>query len=314
MLGSHVSIAGGIVNALHQAKRLKLDCVQVFTKNQRQWKCAELDDTARDAWLQAAGEMGWRGLDPSGTARIVAHNSYLINLAQPDPELWRKCVAAQRIEIERCEALDIPLCVTHPGAHLSEGGGARAMGRALGAPPTRQERAGLRRIAKALNAIHMDLPGYRTITCLETTAGSGTHLGYDFRHLAYIRRQVREPERIGFCLDTCHVFAAGYDIRTEAQALAMLEQWDEVCGLPNLRAFHFNDSVGALGSRLDRHAHIGQGACGTTCFRVILNHPAFSDVPKILETPKGVNERGVACDLINIRRLRRMTRQPVLGR
>jgi deoxyribonuclease-4 len=256
--------------------------------------------------------MDW-GMGAAGSrprpARVVAHNSYLINLAQPDRWLWRKCVESQRIEVERCEALEIPCCVTHPGAHLSSArtppGAATAK---LNGSPSRHELAALKRIAKALDAIHGDLPGYRTITCLETTAGAGTNLGYDFHHLAFVRACVRQPERVGFCFDTCHVTAAGYDMSSADRARSVLEHWDDICGLENLRVFHLNDSRGAVGSRLDRHAHIGQGCCGLSCFRVIVNHPVFHYVPKILETPRGRDENGLEWDLVNLRRLRRMTR------
>lgn len=283
-----------------------MDCVQVFTKNQRQWKVKPLDDDDREAWLEALRLMGWDStVTADAPGRVVSHNSYLINMASPDSAQWSKCVQSQRIEIERCEALHIPFCVAHPGAHLSATRDAGSPND-LSAKFTKAERAGLRRIIKSLDAIHRDLPGYRTLTCLETTVGSGSNLGYNFHHLAYIRENVRQPERIAFCFDTCHVTAAGYDMSTDASAQAVLEQWGAICGLENLRVFHINDSIGALGSRRDRHAHIGEGLCGRCCFRAIMNHPAFEHVPKILETPKGKNDRGAEWDLVNLRRLRRL--------
>jgi deoxyribonuclease-4 len=311
MFGSHLSIAGGMVNALDEAERLGMDCVQVFTKNQRQWSVKPLDPGERDAWLARLKELGWHRR--RGPARVVSHNSYLINMASPDPELWERSVKTQRIEIERCEVLRIPLCVAHPGAHLGE---ARKAGEPndLDAKPTKDERAGLRRIVKALNRIHRELPGYRTVTCLETTVGSGTNLGYAFHHLAWIREQVREPERIGFCFDTCHVTAAGYDMTRERSARAVLRRFDQVCGLRDLRVFHFNDSVGEVGSRRDRHAHIGEGQCGEACFRTILNRRRLDRVPKILETPKGADEDGTPWDLVNLRRLKRLTDRPSASR
>ncbi len=206
MLGAHLSIAGGLVNALIEAQRLRMECVQVFTRNQRRWSVRPLGEAECGAWRGRLEALGWHRR--RGGARTVSHNSYLINLASPDPVLWRKSLALQRVELERCEALSIPLCVTHPGAHL---GRARPRGEPhpLGADPTRDERAGLKRLVKALDRLHRDLPGYRVITCLETTVGAGTTLGYDFNHLAYVRRQVREPQRLGYCFDTCHVTAAG---------------------------------------------------------------------------------------------------------
>jgi deoxyribonuclease-4 len=305
MLGSHLSIAGGMVNALLEARRLKLDCVQVFTRNQRTWRTTPLDPADRSAWLEALAELGWD--DPDAPGRVVSHNSYLINLASPDTSMWSRSVKLHRVELERCETLSIPFCVAHPGAHLGEAlpaGQPQQLGRAF----TRDERSGLRRIVKALNRLHRELPGYRTITCLETTVGSGSNLGFDFAHLAFIREQVREPDRVGFCLDTCHVTAAGYDLSTPAGARAVLERWDEACGFDPLHVIHLNDSVGALGSRRDRHAHIGDGACGGACFQAIMNHRKFADVPKILETPKGTTEKGTPWDLVNVRRLKRLAK------
>ena len=179
MLGSHLSIAGGMVNALDEADRLGMDCVQVFTKNQRRWTAPPLDDATREAWLERLDAMGWA--DPADL-RTVSHNSYLINLASPKPETREKSMALQRDEMDRCEALKIPLLVAHPGAHL---GTPRPRGdvNRLGEPPTEDEQGGLERIISALDELHAATPGYAVRTCLETTVGSGTNLGYDFQHL-----------------------------------------------------------------------------------------------------------------------------------
>jgi deoxyribonuclease-4 len=304
MFGSHLSIAGGMFHALEEARRLGLDCVQVFTKNQKQWRVGPLKAEDRAEWFRTLDAVGWRTFD--SPPRTVSHNSYLINLASADPSLRARSIALQRDEIERCEALEIPYLVSHPGAHL-------------GAPRTRGDRnqldrdehsadevAGLRRIAAAIDQLHAELPGYRTVTCLETTVGSGTNLGYHFGHLRFIRDAVRQPERIGFCLDTCHVTAAGYDMTTDANAAAVLDRFDAVCGLDRLFVIHLNDSVGDVGSRLDRHAHIGKGRGGLACFRVVVNHPRLRGVPMILETPKEFTAAGTPYDLINVRKLRRM--------
>lgn len=311
MFGSHLSIAGGMVNALTKARELKLDCVQIFTKNQRQWKVKPLADDEKQAWLDELGAMNWntRG-EP---ARVVSHNSYLINMASPDKPSRTKSINLQREEMERCESLDIPLLVSHPGAHL---GTARSPKEPndLTAEPSEDEKAGLDRIIAALDQLHRDLPGYRVITCLETTVGSGTNLGYAFHHLKYLREGVKEPERVGFCFDTCHVTAAGYDMTTDAKAAAVLDEWDDVCGFDGLYCFHFNDSIGAVGSRKDRHAHIAEGTCGRSCFRAIVNHPRFQSVPKVLETPKEDTPKGVPWDTENIRRLKRLIRPPVASR
>jgi deoxyribonuclease-4 len=303
MFGSHLSIAGGLVNALREARRLKMDCVQIFTKNQRQWNAPPLSDAERDDWLAMLGSLGWDS--PGSGDRTVSHNSYLINLASPDPTVREKSIALQRIEMERCEALRIPLLVSHPGAHLGPSRPARQP-HVLGSAPTAAELDGLNRVVAALDRLHAELPGLGVITCLETTAGAGSNLGYDFGHLRLIRNAVRQPERLAFCLDTCHVTAAGYDMTTDAGAAAVLDLWDDLCGLENLRVVHVNDSAGAVGSRVDRHAHIGRGACGLACFRAIVNHPLLRAVPMVLETPKEESDAGVPWDLINIRRLRRL--------
>jgi deoxyribonuclease-4 len=311
MLGSHLSIAGGLINALDEAQRLRMDCVQLFTKNQRQWKTKPLTEEQRRTFQARLKELGWHRR--RGPAHVVSHNSYLINMASPDREVWEKSINLQRIEIERCEQLGIRCCVAHPGAHLGQ---VRKPGEPLELEtrPSRDELAGLKRIIKALDRIHRDLSGYRTITCLETTAGAGSNLGYAFHHLAFLRDHVREPQRIGFCLDTCHVTAAGYDMTTERKAAAVLRLFDAACGLRDLRVLHLNDSVGAVGSRKDRHAHIGRGECGLGCFRTILNRRSLASVPMILETPKGENEKGIPWDVVNLRRLKRLIRRPASSR
>lgn len=303
MFGAHLSIAGGLVNALDEAERLGLDCVQVFTKNQRRWSVPALRDEERRAWLSKLRALGWARARPS---RVASHASYLINVASPDPAIRRRSVAMLRTELERCEALLIPLLVVHPGAHCGQAAPAEVTDDEW--VPGPDERRGLRRVAGALDRVHRDLAGYRVVTCLETTAGAGTTLGYDFRQLAWIRANVGQPRRVGFCFDTCHVTAAGYDMTTRSRAQAVLERFDACCGLRRLRVFHLNDSVGAVASRRDRHAHIGQGACGLACFRAIVNTPAFGGVPKIIETPKGENDKGVPWDVANIRRLKRLSR------
>lgn len=293
-----------MVHALEDAKSLKMDCVQVFTKNQRQWRVKELQQQDIDTWLSVLQEMGW-----DGTNRVVSHNSYLINMASPDTETRKKSIELQRIELERCETLHIPFCVAHPGARL---GTPRKRGEPneIGKPPSKEEIAGLKRIVKSFDRIHSDLAGNKVQTCIETTVGSGTNLGYDFQHLAWIKEHVKEPERIGYCFDTCHVTAAGYDMTTKNKANEVLELFDEIAGLTFIRVFHFNDSVGPIGSRLDRHAHIGDGACGKGCFQAILEHPRFQDVPIILETSKEENAKGVSMDQVNLAKLRRMAKPP----
>ncbi len=315
VFGSHLSVAGGMANALREAERLRMDSVQVFTRNQRQWSPPPLDSANADEWRAELARLGWQD-------RTVSHNSYLVNLAGPDATLRRQSLAAMRDEVERCESLGIPFLVFHPGAHLGDKKSPEDFARSLD--------AGIARLAESVAEILRSTRGYRTVLCLENTAGSGTTLGRTFEELGLMRTRILDSSggesaaRVGFCIDTCHALAAGYDIaaretsgpagrrRTlaegEARGLAMLDELDRVCGLSNVRAFHLNDSKGALGSRLDRHAHIGKGHVALGAFGAIVNHPALRLVPKILETPKEDDARGRPMDLANLRRLKSLLR------
>ena len=299
LVGSHCSAAGGVHNAVDEAARLGLDCVQVFTKNQRQWSAPALTDEAIRLFRDAVARAGWNDLPQ----RVVSHNSYLVNLASPDAEIRRKSIESQRDELERCEALGIVWSVAHPGAHL---GAPRApkSPNALRVEPSGDERAGLERIAKSLDEIHRALKGYRAVTCLETTTGSGTNLGYDFRHLRIIRDLVKAPERVAYCVDTCHIVSAGYDLSTDAAARATLEEFRQVCGRDLIRVIHVNDSKAPPGSRVDRHEHIGLGTCGMACFRAVMQAEDLRLIPKILETEKADDPKGVPWDRVNAERLR----------
>lgn len=293
-----------MANALDEAKRLKFDCVQVFTKNQRQWRVPALRDEDRDAWLSALRAMKWHG--HRGPARVVSHASYLINLASPVQENWHASARLFQHELERCEALEIPLCVVHPGAHMGEAPAERRDPMKHGGSFTADEARGMWRVVEALDQVHANLPDARLVTCLETTVGAGTTLGATFEQLAFMRDNVRQPERVAFCLDTCHVTAAGYDMTTARNATRVLRRFSAVCGMKLLRAVHVNDSVFPVGSRRDRHAHIGDGCCGKSCFSAILHTSALKRVPKILETPKGENATGTPWDVLNVRRLKRL--------
>lgn len=298
-------MAGGLHHAVEEAVRLRLDAVQVFTCNQRQWRVPPLDDAAAVAWRQALARAGWLDSPP----RTVSHNSYLVNLASPDDALWKRSIERQQSEVERCEALAIPYCVFHPGAHL---GTPAPRDKPLGTPPTREERAGLRRIVKALDHVHRTLRGARTLSLLETTAGAGSTLGYDAVHLGIIIDSVKEPERLGVCLDTCHMVAAGYGNATRGEAEATVAAVVAACGPGSVRVVHANDSEGVRGSRKDRHAHIGQGQCGASFFTAILHHAAQVGALVIMETPKEQDSRGRDMDLVNAARLRRLARVPAL--
>jgi deoxyribonuclease IV len=278
VFGSHLSIAGGMHNALLEAERLGFASVQVFTKNQQQWAAAPLADETVEQWKSHCKRLKFK--------QTVSHDSYLINLASPDPALRKRSIGLFIEELSRCAALGIPYLVTHPGAHMGEG-----------------EEAGLRRVAESLDAVHAEVPKGAVITCLEITAGQGTSLGYKLEHLAEIIRMVKEPARLGVCLDTAHLFAAGYDFRGRKYA-GFRKRLDAIVGVSRVKVLHLNDSKKDLGSRVDRHEHIGRGTIGLTGFKPFLRDKAFADVPKILETAKGKDESGREWDAINLETLR----------
>jgi deoxyribonuclease IV len=284
MFGSHLSVAGGLHNALLAARSLQCDCVQVFTKNQRQWRAAPLARQTVELWSRH-----WK---ETGIGPAVSHDSYLINLAAPDGELRDKSIASFTDELERCEALAIPFLVTHPGAHVGQG-----------------PEEGLRRVVEALDRVHGDLPGFRTITCLEITAGQGTCLGHRLEQLKCILESVRQPERLAVCIDTAHSFEAGYDLRSAGGTRGFLQELDQVIGLNLVRVLHVNDSKTPFASRVDRHAHIGHGHIPLAAFEVIVNHPGLRQVPKILETPKETAPDGREWDEINLQSLRDLVRR-----
>jgi deoxyribonuclease-4 len=261
-LGAHMSIAGGLHLAIERAKRVDSDAVQVFTKNQNQWRAKPIDDAAATLFKQCCTDLL---IDP-----VVAHDSYLINLATPNDELWEKSIEAFRVELERCEQLGIPFLVTHPGAHTGSG-----------------NEAGVARVAAALDRVHADLPGYRVQTLLETTAGQGTTLGATFEELAAIIASVSVPERLGVCFDTCHTFVAGYDIRAPEAYASTMAAFEATLGFDRLKALHLNDALKELGSRRDRHAHIGKGFIGVGGFWNLMNDARLAGKPALLETEKG---------------------------
>lgn len=261
-LGAHMSIAGGCDLALERASAFDMTACQIFTKNASQWRAKPLDEAMVDRFHQQR--------ERTGIGHLVAHDSYLINLASPDDSLRERSIAAFADELERCDALRVPYLVTHPGAHMGSG-----------------VSEGAHRVAAAINRIYDDRPTLRTITLLETTAGQGTALGRSFDELADILHQIENQKRVGVCFDTCHVFAAGYDLRDEESYLQTMQAFDETIGLNQLRVFHLNDSKKGLGSRVDRHTHLGDGELGTAAFRFVVNDPRFTEVAGILETPKG---------------------------
>lgn len=279
MFGSHLSIAGGLHNALLDARRLGMDCVQVFTKNQRQWAIKPLTEEEVGAWFEHQ--------KTTKITDVVSHDSYLINLASPKDDIRGKSIALFREELLRCERLGIPSLVTHPGAHMGEG-----------------EEEGLKRVAAALDGLHRDLPGLKVVTALEVTAGQGTSLGYRFEHLRRIIDLVKDPDRLAVCLDTAHLLAAGYDLTSAAGARGVIQELDDVLGLPIVRAIHMNDSKVERGRRVDRHEHIGHGFVSLDAFKLFVNRAEFRKVPKILETPKEDAPDGRAWDTVNLETLR----------
>ncbi|WP_207263760.1 deoxyribonuclease IV [Desulfovibrio sp. Huiquan2017] len=279
-LGAHMSIAGGLHMAFERIMRVDGTALQIFTRNQRQWKVPALSEY--DAELFAAAWDQW------GDYPVAAHDSYLINLASDKPDLLKRSTLAFAEELRRIETLSIPYLVTHPGSHLGAG-----------------VEAGIERYAANLDRA-IEASGTESgLVLLETTAGQGTNLGASFEELAAIIEASAHPGRLGVCYDTCHTFAAGYDIRTPAAYAATFEAFDRVIGLDRLKFFHLNDSKNELGSRKDRHEHIGRGAIGEEGFRNLMRDPRFADVPKTLETPK---QEDLQDDVRNLTLLRELAK------
>jgi len=282
ILGAHMSIAGGYYKAVEEARRCGCDCVQIFTKNNNQWRAKEIADTETAQFAAALRDLK--------ITHPLSHSSYLINLASPDDALWEKSTEGMVVELRRAEQLGIPYVVVHPGSHT-----------------TSSEEEGIARVAQGLDIIHKLVPRAESQILLEITAGQGTNLGWKFSHLAAILTQTGKPDRVGVCFDTCHAFAAGYDLRDRQVYLAMWREFDALLGLDRLKAIHLNDSKRELGSRIDRHEHIGRGCIGLDGFRHLLNDKRFRNVPMYLETPKE-NPDEEPWDVINLRVLRELTK------
>ncbi len=257
-----MSISGGVDLALDRGKKAGCDAVQMFVKSSNQWKARPLREEEISSFIEKKKD--YRG------NFLMAHTSYLINLASPETAQEKKSVQALIIEVQRCETLDIPYLVLHPGSHKGSG-----------------EEAGIERIAFNLDAVLSATSGCRATILLETTAGMGNHIGYRFEHLFRIMDRLKDPSRAAVCYDTCHTFAAGYDIRTKDKYQAVFEEFDRVIGLEQLKAFHLNDSKFGLGTMKDRHQHIGKGKIGKKGFYFLVNDERFLKIPMVLETPKG---------------------------
>jgi len=275
-LGAHMSISGGIHFAPERGVKAGCGVIQVFTQNANQWRGKPVSDA--DALLF---RKKWH---ESGLHEIVSHDIYLVNLGAPPGEVHDKSMAAFREELERCNRLGIAKIVMHPGAHTGDG-----------------EEVGIRRIIESFDQLFAAVPGYTGKVLLETTAGQGSNVGYRFEHLKAIINGSACPDRFAVCLDTCHIFAAGYDITTREGYEKTFAEFDRLIGLDRLQAFHVNDSKKGLNCRVDRHEHIGAGAMGLAPFRFLMNDPRFVQIPKFLETPKGDNDE---MDAVNLKVLR----------
>jgi len=275
ILGAHMSIAGGTPRAIERAEKVRCTALQIFVKNASRWTAPEISEQESAEFRKLRGESRLRS--------VLAHDSYLINLASPDQDLWNRSILALCDELGRSEKLGLDFLVAHPGAHLKSG-----------------ENEGIRRISQAIDLIHQKTVGFSVKIALETTAGQGSNLGYRFEQLRDMISGCQHPEKLAVCLDTCHVFAAGYDIRDEECYQQTLQSFDETIGLERLAVIHLNDSKRELGSRVDRHNHIGHGQIGERAFKLIMNDRRMAFIPKILETPKGDDD---SWDGKNLRKL-----------
>jgi len=281
--GAHVSVAGGVDKAFARAEEFDMEAIQIFSKNERQWHAKPLAEDVVERWYAER--------ERSGIDKVVVHASYLINIASQKDDLLLKSKLGLQNELERCETLGIPALVLHPGAHTGSG-----------------VDVGVATVANTLNQIHDYLPDLKVKTLLETTAGQGTTLGRSFEELAAIIDQVEAKDRVGVCVDTCHVFAAGYDFRTAEGYAEMMRQLDATVGIVRVEAIHLNDSQYPLGSNRDRHAHIGEGEIGLEGFRHLVNDPRLAGIPGLLETEKGEDN---IMDGRNLQTLRGLVAAPV---
>jgi len=273
-----MSIAGGVRTAIERGMKIGCATIQMFVKNNNQWRGKVITQDEATEFRHLRRE--------SGISPIVVHDSYLINLCAKDKSILKKSREALKDELDRCELLGIEYLNFHPGSHMGQG-----------------ESEGIKLIAESLDIIHEQTKNYNVKSVLEATAGQGTAIGYRFEQLRAIIDQVEDKDRMAVCIDTCHIFAAGYDIRTEGVYHTTFEEFDSIIGLDRLVAFHVNDSKREFGSRVDRHDHIGKGEIGKKGFGFLMNDERFRNIPKILETPKGEEMKE---DVLNMRVLRKL--------
>ncbi|MEA2162437.1 MAG: deoxyribonuclease [Thermoanaerobaculia bacterium] len=275
LLGAHISTKGGLHTVFERGNEINASAIALFAKNSNQWKGKTMSDD--DVALFA----GTRNVRP-----LLTHASYLINLATTNPEFHRKSIDAMIDELDRAERLGIHAVVLHPGAHLGAGAD-----------------AGIEQIARSLDQIHAAIPNHTVVTLLETAAGQGSCLGCSFEELGRIRALVDDKLRVGVCFDTCHVFASGFEFRNRDDYERTIDDLDRHVGIENVGAFHLNDSKKPLGSRVDRHEHIGEGEIGIDAFAFLLNDERFRGIPKVIETPKTVEHESDRKNLSLLRSL-----------
>ena len=278
LLGAHMSIRGGVSMAIGRARSIHCTAMQIFVKNNMQWFAPPLRPTEIRGFLDHVqhGEL----------LSVFGHANYLINLAATNPQFHVNSIRAVTEELVRADQLELPFLVLHPGAHLGAG-----------------EEAGLQKIVDSIDEVTRKIPKVKTKIALEITAGQGSCIGHRFEHLAQIIANVHEPERLRVCLDTAHLFAAGYDISNQSGVKKTFREFDRIIGCDWLVAIHVNDSKTPCGSRVDRHEHIGKGRIGLDAFRFIMRSPRLREIPKVIETPK---EKNLAEDVINLNTLRRL--------
>ncbi|MGO9571524.1 MAG: deoxyribonuclease IV [Desulfomonilaceae bacterium] len=276
LLGAHVSIAGGVHRAIGRGEGLGCTAIQIFTKNAAQWQSNPLAEEDVKKFRQERTRTG---------IMVVVHDAYLINLGSPNTALLKKSQGAFMEEMERAEQLGVPYLIMHPGAHSGSG-----------------EDAGIRSVARSFNIIFRKTAGFQVKILIENTAGQGTALGHSFEQLRRILEETNEPERMGVCLDSCHAFAAGYDLRGPSDYQTVMDRFDTLIGLDRLKALHLNDCKKGLGLKVDRHEHLGKGMLGLEFFRLVMNDPRFRHIPKIIETPKFLE--GEDMDTLNLGLLR----------
>ncbi|NQW45238.1 MAG: deoxyribonuclease IV [Deltaproteobacteria bacterium] len=279
LLGAHMSIAGGLCKAIERGDDVGCEAIQIFTQSNRTWKTSSVTEEESRAFKTCLKKA-------KSVKRVIAHNSYLLNLSTDNTEARKKSVDFFIVMMERCEALGIESLITHPGSHLGAG-----------------EEIGIKRTSQSLNEVLKVCAGFKTQILLENTAGQGDCVGHTLEHLQKIMLGSKEPENIFFCFDTQHAFAAGYDLRTPEAYKKLFQKFDKLLSLKKLKAFHLNDALKEMGCRVDRHANIGKGFLGVEAFRPLINDSRFKNIPMCLETDPGEEMENYRSELGQLRLL-----------